>query len=449
MNIHSRKFKSGVLASAVLSFLVFVPYISSGAFGSLSSQVSDPSVQTVNLSSAISNGVAMRYNVSGNFAWVSELGNSIASINLNTVLSQGAAAVKSYTGLFPSSAPGVGNLVSGGIGLTLLNGLVYTDAMYNFGIAVASLNPANGAGSVYYTTIAGSASAMLGRGTNVYIASGTKLVIFDTTTHNFASFPTGVASLNDLVAVGNTIYFAYTNTSSAGGGGIGQINADGSSLIFHDAKEAAINLALDSTGNIWFTGSNDLAEWDGSAFHHFGFEGGSVQSGPIGLVNTPGGLWVWGNAYHVVRFFAFSTLAYASSSDISTASLRPWAGIVDTNGNVWGFALDGFILIEISSALTSTMTATSTVTSTTTATPTSMTTVTKTTTSTSSITQTVTTTVTSTTATYTTTVTSTTTVTTTPHQTCDRGHGDQNGDNHGHGDQNGKGNGDDCGGGDD
>jgi hypothetical protein len=92
-------------------------------------------------------------------------------------------------------------------------------------------------------------------------------------------------------------------------------------------------------------------------FLHYTFVSNQVQSGPVGLVVTPSDIWVWGNAYHNIRFFQFSPSAFNPSSDIGTA-LRPWMGIVDANGNVWGFALDGFTLMEIPNTIVSTVTTT-------------------------------------------------------------------------------------------
>jgi len=408
---------------------------------------SDPSVQTVNLSSVIPNGLYMRYDSQSNLAWVSELGNSIASINLNSVISSGSSSVKSYTGIFPSTSSSVGSLLTGSIGVTLLKGLVYTDAIYSSGVALASIDPSTNATHVYYTSLASSVSTLASRGSLVFIAAGQSILVFNTATSAFSSISTKPLAVSDLLVFGNAVYFAYTNSTS-GSGGIGLVNTDGTGLSTHDAGEPARMIAFDSSGGIWFTAANDLVEWDGSSFHHYQFESQSLQ-GPVGLVATPAGISVWGNEYNVVRFFQFSQSGFNPSLDVKTGTLNPRMGIIDANGNVWGFALGSFTLMEIFSAEISTVTSTTTSLVTTTVTSTPTTTVTKTTTatSTSSTTQTVTTTVTSTTAT--TTITTTVTATSIsgyPHQACGGGDGDGNGDWHGQGDQNGNGNGDECGG---
>ncbi|MDG6997299.1 MAG: hypothetical protein JRN52_15390 [Nitrososphaerota archaeon] len=427
--LHYANFRRGVVIG-VVGLLVMIPFVSMAfiSMGNSDGVALTPSVQSINLSSVIPNGQYMVYDQENNLAWVSELGNSIASINLTKVMTSGTAAVHSYSGIFPAQSSAVGTLRGGASGITLLNGLVYTDANYSGGVALASVNASSGAVNLYYSSLSNIAAAMASKGSQIFISGGTGLLIFNTLTHTFSSVATYPASINYLVVFGDTIYFVYTNQTS-GQGGIGRVNTDGSGLKTYGAGEPAKMIAFDSSGNIWFTGTDDLVEWNGASFVHYTFVGNQVADGPEGLVVTPSGIWVLGNSYHKIRFFQFSLSAFNPSSNITT-TLRPWMGILDSSGNVWGFALDGFTLMEIPNTFVSTVTSTVTTGPTTT--------ITQTTTMTSSVTttRTVTTTVTSATATVTTTVTAS--------HTCDRAHGDSNGDAHGHGDQNGRGNGDDC-----
>jgi hypothetical protein len=440
---------------AVVAILVAIPFLSmaSRSIGSNEGAVAAPSVQSINLSSVISNGNAMVYDRVNNLAWVSELSNSIASINLNSVLTSGTSAVTNYNNIFPTESPVVGSLKAGASSITMTGGLVYTDANYTGGIAVASINPSTKSVSVYYSAISNFAGAMASKGDQVFISAGTGIVVFNAGTSSFSSVATYPESINSLVVYGSTVYFGYTDESN-GQGGIGQISTTMTGLTTYIAGEPVKMIAFDSNGNLWFTGTDDLGEWNGATVVHNTFVSNENEYGPIGLVIIPSGIWVWGNAYHDIRFFQFSSSAFVSSSDIGTA-LRPWTGVSDSSGNVWGFELDGFTLIEIPNTFVSTVTTTVT------SGPTTTITETVTTTSTSSTISTVTTTVTTATATatVTTTVTTTTTVTV-GHGHCSDGgdegndnggghHGDWMGHMDGHWGGNGNGDGDDCGGGDD